>query len=49
MTGSPHFWIGPDDYFCPLLEIGHDTAGALTTSFDPEGLARFLSGIKAAG
>lgn len=45
VTGSPHFWIGSDNYFCPALDIGHDTTGALTASFDPHGFAQFVSRI----
>lgn len=45
VAGSPHFWIGSDNYFCPSLEIGRDSTGAMTAGFDPVGFARFVSRI----
>jgi len=42
VRGSPDFWVGPDEFFCPSLTIGHDDDGALTSEFDPEGLDRFI-------
>jgi predicted DsbA family dithiol-disulfide isomerase len=47
VAGSPHFWVGDDDYFCPALDLGHDAAGKLTASFDPAGLAEFFARIDA--
>ena len=45
VSGSPHFWVGEDNFFCPALDIGHDAAGALTARFDAAGLARFFARI----
>jgi predicted DsbA family dithiol-disulfide isomerase len=45
VSGSPHFWVGSDDFFCPALDIGHDADHHLTARFDPEGLAEFFARI----
>ncbi len=45
VSGSPHFWIGQDDFFCPALDLGHDTDGNLTARFDADGLAEFFTRI----
>ena len=45
VTGSPHFWIDGEDFFCPSLDIGRDEAGQLTAEFDQAGLARILSAL----
>ncbi|MCP4223082.1 MAG: disulfide bond formation protein DsbA, partial [Actinomycetia bacterium] len=45
VNGSPHFWIGDDDFFCPALDLGHDPDGNLTARFDADGLAQFFSRI----
>jgi len=42
VRGSPHYWAGDEDFFCPALVIGHDDEGALTADFDPAGLTAFL-------
>jgi predicted DsbA family dithiol-disulfide isomerase len=42
VRGSPHYWSGDDDFFCPALVIGHDDDGTLTADFDPAGLTAFL-------
>lgn len=42
VRGSPDFWVGDDEFFCPALELGHDDAGDLHARFDQEGLARFI-------
>lgn len=47
VRGSPHFWVGSDDFFCPALVIGHDDHGGLTADFDPEGLTAFLDAATA--
>jgi predicted DsbA family dithiol-disulfide isomerase len=47
VSGSPHFWVGDSDFFCPALEIGHDADNHLTARFDPDGLARFFATIDA--
>jgi predicted DsbA family dithiol-disulfide isomerase len=43
VRGSPHYWAGDDDFFCPALVIGHDGDGPLTADFDPSGLTSFLT------
>ena len=45
VLGSPHFFIGDDGFFCPSLDIGHDTDGKLTAQFDSEGLDEFFARI----
>ena len=45
VTGSPHFWIGVQEFFCPSLDLGHDETGALTAALDLDGLADFLAGL----
>ena len=42
VRGSPDFWVGSDEFFCPALTLGHDDAGALLAEFDPAGLDRFI-------
>jgi predicted DsbA family dithiol-disulfide isomerase len=42
VRGSPHYWAGDEDFFCPALVIGHDDDGTLTADFDPGGLSSFL-------
>ena len=43
VTGSPHFWIGDDDFFCPALDLGRDADDHLIARFDPAGLAQFFA------
>ena len=45
VSGSPHFFVGQDDFFCPALDLGHDADGNLTARLDTEGLASFFSRI----
>jgi len=45
VKGSPHFWVDDKNFFCPSLRVGHEPSGALTASFDPAGLADFMSNI----
>jgi predicted DsbA family dithiol-disulfide isomerase len=45
VTGSPHFWVGEDDFFCPSLDLGHDADGRLVARLDADGLARFFARI----
>lgn len=47
VRGSPDFWVGDEEFFCPALTLGHDDDG-LTAAFDTEGLARFLARVRAA-
>lgn len=42
VTGSPHFFIGDDDFFCPALDISHDDTGAMQVRFDLDGFERFI-------
>jgi len=45
VRGSPDFWLGDEEFFCPALRLGHDDAG-LTAEFDTEGLARFMERVR---
>ena len=47
VKGSPHFYVGSDDFFCPSLDLGHDADGHLTARFDADMLARFFACIDA--
>lgn len=47
VRGSPHFFVESDDFFCPALDIGHDTDGHLTARFDTDMLAEFFARIDA--
>lgn len=42
VIGSPHFFTGDGDFFCPSLEVHRDTQGHLHIAADPEGFARFV-------
>ena len=41
VQGSPHFFCGDDDMFCPSLQIARDDTG-LTITRNAERLAEFL-------
>ena len=41
VTGSPHFFVAGESYFCPALDIAHD-GDHLRISVDRGGLDRFL-------
>ncbi len=43
VKGSPDFFAGDDEFFCPTLELGHDDSGQLTAQFDIAGLEDFIS------
>jgi predicted DsbA family dithiol-disulfide isomerase len=43
VSGSPLFFVGQDNFFCPALELGHDADGNLTARLDTEGLAAFFA------
>jgi predicted DsbA family dithiol-disulfide isomerase len=45
VSGSPHFWVDHDDFFCPALDLGHDADGNLTARLDTDGLAAFFARI----
>lgn len=45
VRGSPDFWLGDEEFFCPALTLGHDDAG-LTAEFDSEGLGRFMERVR---
>jgi predicted DsbA family dithiol-disulfide isomerase len=45
VKGSPDFWVGDEEFFCPALEIGHDDDDRLTARVDPEGLRQFLDRV----
>lgn len=42
VIGSPHFFTGSGDYFCPALDIGRDGDGHLHVDVDVEGFRLFL-------
>lgn len=46
VKGSPDFWLGGEEFFCPSLELGHDAGGDLTASFDTNGLTRFVARVR---
>ena len=47
VRGSPDFFIGDDEFFCPSLDLGHDADGALTSSFDADGLRQLIASAAA--
>ncbi len=47
VRGSPDFWVEGREFFCPSLEIGHDTDGRLTAVFDANGLRQFVGSLQA--
>jgi len=47
VRGSPDFWVGEAEFFCPALTLGHDDDGALVSDFDPEGLEQFIDQVTA--
>ena len=47
VKGSPHFFVASDDFFCPALDLGHDSDGHLTARFDADMLADFFTRIDA--
>ena len=44
VIGSPHFFVGRDDYFCPSLDI-HHAEGGFDVRFDEHALADFLDTV----
>jgi 2-hydroxychromene-2-carboxylate isomerase len=45
VRGSPDFWLGDEEFFCPALRLGHDDDG-LTAEFDTEGFATFMERVR---
>ena len=45
VSGSPHFWVDQDDFFCPALDLGHDADDHLTARLDTVGLQQFFARI----
>ncbi len=45
VRGSPDFWVGDNEFFCPSLDLGHDSHGALTASFDTDGLRQLVASV----
>jgi predicted DsbA family dithiol-disulfide isomerase len=43
VRGSPDFFIGDDEFFCPSLDLGHDSEGTLTSRFDVDGLRQLIA------
>jgi len=44
VRGSPDFWVGEDEFFCPALRLGR-ADGHLTAEFDADGLQSFLDRV----
>ena len=44
VRGSPDFWLGEEEFFCPALRLGHDDDG-LTAAFDTEGFGDFMDHV----
>ena len=42
VRGSPHFFCGADEAFCPALEMRRDEHGALRVALDPAAMSAFL-------
>jgi len=42
VRGSPDFWVGETEFFCPSLDLSRNADGDLIAHFDPDGLARFV-------
>ena len=45
VKGSPDFFTGDGEFFCPALDLDHDDAGRLLAAIDIEGLEAFISTI----
>ncbi|MCP5033962.1 MAG: disulfide bond formation protein DsbA [Actinomycetia bacterium] len=46
VRGSPDFWVGDEEFFCPALTLGHNNGG-LTAKFDTKGFRRFMERLRA--
>jgi len=46
VRGSPDFWLGDQEFFCPALKLGHDDEG-LTAEFDSDGFDAFMTRVRA--
>ena len=44
VTGSPHFFTGADDFFCPSLDITNEH-GEMEVRFDRAGFQRFVAAV----
>lgn len=44
VQGSPHFFTGGEDFFCPALDIEHP-GGGIEVHFDADGLTAFTSTV----
>lgn len=45
VVGSPHFYSGRSDFFCPSLSLSKDASGHLVAEIDHAGLTDFLDAI----
>lgn len=43
VRGSPDFWVGDTEFFCPSLDLSRTDDGDLVAHFDPDGLSRFVA------
>jgi predicted DsbA family dithiol-disulfide isomerase len=47
VKGSPHYFVGSADFFCPALDLGHDSDGHLTARYDARMLDEFFASVDA--
>jgi hypothetical protein len=47
VRGSPDFFVGDDEFFCPALDLGRDDEGGLIARFDQDGFDEFLDRVRA--
>ncbi len=45
VRGSPDFFIGDNEFFCPSLDLDHDEEGRLIAAIDLDGLEAFIATI----
>ncbi len=45
VRGSPDFWMGDEEFFCPALTLGQKD-GHLTAEFDSAGFERFMARVQ---
>lgn len=48
VRGSPDFYMGDAEFFCPALDLDHDDDGRLLAGFDIEGFETFIGAVEAA-
>ncbi len=45
VRGSPDFWLGDEEFFCPALKLGHNN-DELTAEFDAAGFDQFMAHVR---